>query len=60
MDDYNIVWGGIENFVSPKQCETMAEHEITEQQGGQPVKGNLRTSIHLKKMEMIKHAVTKV
>ena len=34
------------------QCETMAEHEIKEQQGRPPVKGNLRTSIYLK-METI-------
>ena len=31
-----------------KPCETMTEHEITGQQGGPPVKGNLRTSIYLK------------
>ena len=40
-----------------KPCEAVAEHEIKEQQGGPPVKGNWRTSIYLG-MEMIRHATT--
>ena len=40
-----------------KPCEAVAEHEIKEQQGGPPVKGNWRTSIYLG-MEMIKHVTT--